>query len=148
MTPYDHMRHSILQTASAGIKRSPFNNAYLFSWSAGVYPMLDTTLDMHKPYDQFFTVTGEQIHELASFLEQIWLKGETVTFWTLEELFEAHFILEWDRQKLIDGCRYLRLGNLCDDSFWQAMIQKATPDSEQQFITRPFIEDELLLIFA
>ena len=45
------------------------------------------SLYMHVPYEKHFTVHCEQLNELASFLEQTWLKGEIVAFWQLEELF-------------------------------------------------------------
>lgn len=148
LTQFNNMRQHIIQTTSSGIQHSPFDDSYIFAWSAGVYPAFNTAIDMHQPYEPLFNISKCNIYELASFLEHIWNKGEIVSFWQFEQLFKAYINRAWNRQKLIDGCRYLYLTDFFDKNFWNNMLKGVTAEPELLAITRPLENNELLSMCA
>lgn len=140
---FDLMRNTILQTASTRIDASPFTPAYLFAWASKVYPLHDDDCKCHQGYENCFTVTKGKMAVLFGFLTTLHHDGNTVTFWQLEELFEAHLLEEWDRAMLMDACRYLYLTACFPQAFWQAMLRFVSPESEPHTIHQPLTPTEL-----
>ena len=142
---FQQMRHNILQTASVNLKKSPFDEAYLFAWLSGVYPIYSQHLNMYEPYEDFFSVNYQCIKELNEFLECLWLNQEYISFWQLEDVFDAHLLELWDRDRLINACRYLYLNDCFDNLFWWEMLRQLTSDSIVNMIRLPLQQEELML---
>ena len=139
------VRQNILQTAIPNMSKSPFNRIYLFAWYVGVYPLLNTIDKCDEAYQNQFNVTGEQMHELANYLDQAWTNKTEVTFHELEQDFEHQELTDWNREKLIDGCRYLYMCDMYNYKFWHGLLSITTPQSDLHIIKKGFMMNELLM---
>lgn len=91
--------------------------AYLYAWSARVYPIFEQAHDFHLPYAKHFHVSRDMMGELADALH-----NEAPTFYGLEGLLRvSDGYRGWDRVLLMQACRYL----------WLASSRTRTPQWER-----------------
>lgn len=141
--PYAKTRHVIVNKAIQGLDQLPFELSYIFAWHINVYPILDTSIVAHKPYGYDFEVSQSQMNDLIYYLDTAYANQEFVTFWQLEDLFEADKLQMWDRDRLINACRYLYMKRTYSRSFWQSLLAFMPEESITHMITKQFSHDEL-----
>lgn len=66
-------------------------------------------------YGNFSGIPTDLLEELYIFLKNVYKQGETIEFELLCEIFEVHLDDEWNREKLLRGCRYLRASDASND---------------------------------
>lgn len=105
----------------ATARRLPLS--YVYAWDWRLYPMQDDIDGMAKSFESCFDIDEAQVYELARFLDDRWLGKRPITFYELEDHFEARGRGDrWDRVKLIGVCRYFFLKNLFDQGFWDQLL--------------------------
>ncbi len=117
---YQQMRFSILITASRDREASPFSDAYLYAWDRGVYPLHDGG-EWHVPHEKQFRVRETEIEELNLFLAKRWDDKQPITFYELEDHYDARSSGPWDRPKLIFACRFISMHDLFDKICWHEL---------------------------
>lgn len=141
---FQAMKFQILATSLAPQVGKVISDAQVFAWQSGVYPFHDPSQEQWaEPFAAHFRVSKKMIEELAKYLDSIWLKKESITFYELED----HYGLmtsktDWDRGKLIDACKYMRLQNMFDDAFWNGIVKPMEHPTEAQYIIGKFDRDE------
>ena len=122
-----------------------FSSSYVYALDRKVYPYLHET-DFHLPFEDHFDLKKDEIQNLSEFLDQKWLNKENLSFYDLESQYDARgSSTNWDRIKLLKGCRYLYLLKLFDDNFWKTLCKRGDSPCEAESIIREVdLEDELL----
>ncbi|NHQ81577.1 hypothetical protein HA051_08315 [Chromobacterium vaccinii] len=144
---FEIMRFQIL---TASITKGPdgyLNNAYIYAWNEGIYPLHQESASMHKPFPSEFKITKEMVDELGKNLDTLWMQGKSPTFYELEDIYQVWLgSTIWDRVKLMTTCRYLFLSRLFDEAFWKKLLSQANHPTEAAFICREFSREDIYLL--
>jgi antitoxin MazE len=142
------MKFQILTASRLSGAHDGLSDANVFAWQHDVYPFNDHIQEhWAEPFAAHFRVTKTMIEELADFLDKLWLKKKTITFYELEDHYKpGRGSTKWDRGGLIDACRYMNLQKMFDQQFWKALLEPMQCPTEAGRIVSPFDrEDEVRL---
>jgi antitoxin MazE len=142
------MKFQILAASRLSGTHDAISDANVFAWQHNVYPFNDHTQEhWAEPFTAHFQVTKVMITELADFLDKLWLKKKTITFYELEDRYElSRGSTKWNRNGLIDACRYIYLQEMFDEQFWKALLTPMEYPTEAGIIVSPFDrEDDVYL---
>lgn len=98
--------------------KSLYSESFIYAITHNTYPLFSDT-DEIKMYNQFFTVTNEQITLVTKYLDEKWRTNNIEvypTFYQLEDEFAKYKI---DRSGLIYIIRYCVLDKRFDDELWK-----------------------------
>jgi hypothetical protein len=140
------MRFNILNTSRPSLKDSPFSPAYIYAWENGVFPAFNDGADWHKPFAEQFDVTEDKINKISEFLDEKWQAKTPVSFYDLENHFDAKGSSNLDRVKLKRACRYMWLNEMFDDLFWSTLVENGKCPSEALSICRPLKDGDVYLM--
>ncbi|WP_052484805.1 MULTISPECIES: hypothetical protein [Pseudomonas] len=144
---YNLQRFQILSLYKQTPELFEASPAYAFAWDRGVFPIIHEQVTWHEPYAAVFQIDRDKVDQLSEFLDDLWSEGKTISFYELEDHYELRGPNPgWDRADLIGACRYLRLCELFDDSFWSAVVENMKCPGEAKSIIRPFNASELHLV--
>jgi hypothetical protein len=133
------MKFQILTAALTPGLAAFISDDNVFAWQHSIYPFHDHQQEYWaEPFESYFEVNRQMIEELAKFLDDTWLKSETITFYELEKTLQAGVVSNWDRSKLIDACRYFFLRKMFDDNFWQALLQRGNAPNEASVVNQAY----------
>ncbi|MEK1943713.1 MAG: hypothetical protein AAAB16_25340, partial [Pseudomonas sp.] len=122
------------------------SDAYAYAWSHDLYPVGNHGVDWHGPHKHCFEIGEEKVDELAKFLDDLNLKGETITFYELEDHFRissgcvAH---NWERMDLVFCCRYFCLLEWFGEDFWKGLVGHSNCPSESHSVRSGFDANEV-----
>lgn len=131
---FELMRFQILTAALQEGSKQRLNDAYVYAWDEGVYPVQHDSASMHKPFKAQFAHSEEQVDQVAEFLDAKWLNDEPVSFYQLED----HFGGKGSRIMLLHVCRYLFLTELFDEALWSGLMANSQCPAEARSILRPY----------
>jgi len=118
------MKFQILVASLVPYVKESLSDAHVFAWQHEIYPFENK--DWAEPFATHFLVTKQMMVELSEYLDGLWLKKKTTTFYELEDYYElSRGTTPWDRVKLIDACRYMRLQGLFGDDFWDEVVRES-----------------------
>ena len=118
---YQSMRLQVLTLEDNYVPGYGTDSSYKFAWDNEVYPFYHQGVRFHEPFETEFSVSGNQVKEIAELLDSKWLEKEKITFYELEELYEKYGSY-LDREKLVDICQYLHLKRKFNDDFWKGFL--------------------------
>ena len=122
--------------------------SYVYAWDHRLYPMQDDTDGIAQSFETCFDIDEAQVYELARFLDDRWRERKPITFYQLEDHFDARGRGErWCRVKLINVCRYFFLKSHFDKKFWENLLAPMEYPSEAASIAWDS-SDEMGLYFA
>lgn len=114
------------------------NDAYVYAWETGVYPLYHDDR-LAAPFAAHFRVSREKVESLMKYLDREWLNKNTYTFYELEDHFGVRYSdAEWDRYGLISALRYAHLSGNFDAAFWNTLLEAMKHPSEASVICYPF----------
>ncbi|BCZ43662.1 TPA: hypothetical protein K8N54_004046 [Serratia marcescens] len=126
-----------IQIMHIGKHHDEFDDAYLYAWESGVYPLMSDTdgsvpRKPHEPYAEFFTSSKAKVEFLLKRLDDAWRKKEGLTFYGLEDELgvRSYSSKGWDRSDLIHICRYLYLDGCYDKEFWDTLVENGKCPAE------------------
>lgn len=139
---FEIIRFQILQAGLTAGTSARLNDAYLYAWDSGVYPMFHDDR-LAKEFDTHFRVNREKIEALITFLDKEWLNGKLYNFYELEDYFNVRYgSSDWERYTLIYALKYAYLYGAFDEKFWEKMVEPMKHPSEAGSITSKFIREE------
>lgn len=136
---FEIARFNLISTAMSEDIGNAIPGSYAYAWSEGVYPLFDQGATLHQPFSEHFTVTEEMVEELAKFLDERELDGDTPSFYELEDYYKVRTArTPWDRMQLIHTCRYMYLRSMWNPTFWAELLRGSDHPSEAKSITGDF----------
>jgi hypothetical protein len=142
------MKFHLLTASLLPGAQEAITDAHAFAWQNDVYPFHDHAQEYWaEPFSAHFKVNKQMIEELATYLDDLWLKKKTVTFYELEDRYQVSLgSTDWDRCKLIDACRYMYLRSMFDEAFWNGVVKPMEHPIEAKSIVDKFDHaDEMFL---
>lgn len=112
--------------------------SYAHAWTVGMYPVLhdgDSSVpDMpHENFEEYFIISREFINKVSTYLDGLWMKKESPSFYDLEDEFGGRD----NRLALIDICRYHYFFGNFNDELWDAL--RANSPAEAIGITQKYV---------
>lgn len=137
---YMAMKFQLLTTSLMPGAGELLSDANVFAWQNDVYPFHDQTQEYWaEPFAAHFEVSLEMINELAEYLDGLWLKRKTVTFYELEDRYQVRQGgTNWSRAKLISACRYMFLRGMFDEPFWKEILKRGECPSGSSVMVQEF----------
>lgn len=142
---YMAMKFKILSTALLPGMADALSDSNVFAWQTDVYPFHDIDQEYWaEPFKEHFAVSPSMIEELAEYLDEIWRKDDSTTFYELEERYRVREgTTGWDRPKLINACKYMFIRGMFDNSFWvDGILENGKCPVEAKSIIRKFNRSE------
>ncbi len=123
------------------------SNSYVYAWMHGVYPVFQdgdySVPDRpHENFAEHFVVSAEFTMEVINYLDDLWTKDNSPTFYELEDQFGG----KSNRCKLLSICRYAYLDGGFDERLWNALLTKMKHPSEAGSLTADFNDDDLYIL--
>lgn len=134
------MRLQILALACNPTTADLISPSHAFAWEYGVYPFHRSEQEAWaEPFANQFDVPPAKMEALALFLDNLWLKRKTITFYELENHYRVRERnAEWSRGELVAACQYMYLEKMFDDNFWAALLKDAEHPIEASGITKSY----------
>jgi hypothetical protein len=115
------------------------DDAYVYAWSAGVYPLFHSDSGLHKPFGDQFLVPSDKLDELSKYYDNCWREGKVPSFYKVETYYQVRAGYGfWNRSNLISASRYMFLNDMFDAAFWGALLKGSDHPTEAKSIKRPF----------
>jgi len=134
---FELMRFQVMSASLQEGSRQRLDDAYVYAWSKGIYPVQHEAASAHKPFKELFQYSEMQVDQVADFLDDHSIKNMPLTFYQLEDSFGG----KDSRIMLLLICRYLFLSKLFGDEFWSDLIKNGQCPAEAHGLTRPFNRD-------
>ena len=113
-------------------------DAYVYAWDVGVFPLFDDWGRLHLPFAEHFLVDEPMMRELMTFLDQRWSEGHVPSFYELETHYDVRGNSKWDRSGLIHALRYAFLSGRFDEGFYATLRKRGDHPAEAAGIADPF----------
>lgn len=129
------------QLAAAALTPGPdqqVDDAYVYAWDAGVFPLFHEWARLHQPFAECFTIGHDMMRELMTFLDDRWGKGIAPDFHEIEASFSEREPKIWDRSRLIKALRYTFLSDRFDKTLFDALRGFEQKPFDASGITRKF----------
>ena len=129
------------QLLSAALTPGPaerIDDAYVYAWDIGVYPLFHEWARLHQPFSEQFAVAEAPFRDLMTFLDDRWSKSETQSFYELERHYDTRGAGIWDRSALIHALRYTRLAGRFDAGFFAALCRPGDHPVEASVILESY----------
>ncbi len=97
------------------------DDAYVYAWSRGIFPLFHEGWDLHKPFAARFGIDAAHVTDLMGFLDVGWSTGAPPTLGDLERRYDARAGGVWSRDRLLDALRYAFLAGRFDEPFFDAI---------------------------
>lgn len=147
-------RHQILAAKANPATQDLYSDAYVHAILHSVCPAFhedpaEFGIDSdgattRLPFQDTYEVPARTVLEIASFLDERSMAGETVTYRDLESRYrDAAWPGTYLRNDLINICRYLFLRSMLGPEFWRAFLVDAP--TEALDIGRKWTRDELVM---
>ena len=118
------------------------SDAFIFAFSFDIYPAFNNEQELWaEPFEPCFTISKEMIVSLASYLDDLSLRNQTITFYQLEKAYKSK---EWDRNGLVIACRYMFLNKMFAD-MWDALLTPHEHPIEAAIITKKLNRDDIFI---
>ena len=115
----------VYSIAASDKEKKIVGNAYLYAWKHGIFPHLQTYTEVHAPFSDCFAVSKQMIEELVGYLDKCWMSKDIPNFYDLEDRYSVHAgDGDWDRSRLIDSIRYIRLSDTFAEEFWVEFMRE------------------------
>jgi len=139
---FNMQKFQILSLFTSEVATRKVSPAYAYAWAEDLYPIGQHSGPWHEPYEGCFKIGQEQLNELSNFLDDLWTKGKTISFYDLETHYGVHGSAqdgpEWDRMSLVHACRYFHLLDWFDEEFWKGLVGHSDCPSESHSIVREY----------
>ncbi|HGS5690458.1 hypothetical protein QGM67_19705 [Vibrio cholerae] len=122
-------------------------DSYVYAWIHGIYPVFhdgDRSVPdrPHENFAEHFVVSKNFTMEVIKHLDDLWLQGNSPTFYELEDRFGG----KNNRCELLNICRYAYLDGRFDKQLWDTLLTKMKHPSEASFLTTEFNDSDLYIL--
>lgn len=109
------------------------SDAFIFAFAHDVYPAFNFDHELWaEPFAPCFSVSKEMITSLGNYLEDFSVRKQKITFYQLEKAYRSK---DWDRDKLINACRYMYLNEMFAE-LWSTILTPSEHPVEAGIITK------------
>lgn len=135
------------QVLSAAVTPGPaerLDDAYVFAWQAGIYPIFHSD-GLHTAFEAEFEVREGVLSALLQKLDDTWLSGSVPNFYKIEQDYGGRHGAPLSRESLIDALRYAYLSNRFGPDFFAAVLAPGSYPIEASSITTAFDRSQIEL---
>jgi Arc/MetJ-type ribon-helix-helix transcriptional regulator len=118
------------------------SDAFIFAFAHDVYPAFNDEQELWaEPFEPCFKIGKEMIVSLATYLDDLSLRNQTITFYQLEKAYKSK---DWDRTKLVVACRYMFLNKMFAD-MWDGLLTDHEHPIEANIITKELDRGDIFI---
>lgn len=115
------------------------DDAYVFAWDAGIYPIFHQGERLHEVFAAHFEVTDGQMRDLMTMLDEAWMGKTPMTFDELErQAGSREDDGNWTRSNLVSAVRYAFLSRRFDAELYQALLRPGGHPLEASSLNEPY----------
>jgi len=140
---FNIQRFEIIKTKLNSQTKDFFSDAYVYAWSAGVYPLFDN-YDYSEDLKEYFSITKDKVTDVINYIDKQWLEKKYCTFYQLEDIFDVRGSGKYSRDELICILRYTYLHDKFDKTLWDTLVRRGESPCEAETIIDPFDPSNLL----
>lgn len=140
---YTSLRLQILLAATLPNSVEHLTDAFVFAFAYEIYPAFDLTKEQWaEPFEPCFEISKEMMLSLYGYLKDLWQRNEKLTFNDLEKAYKSK---DWNREKLINACRYMFLSEMFLEH-WESLLSGDDNPVEAKQITKNLPDRKAIFI--